>query len=54
MISSATVARGWSGYFRALLDAFNLHLPGWVTHIHVSDGISLVCRFLRIFIFMCN
>lgn len=31
MVGSATVAIGWSGYFKSLLDGFGLKLPTWLT-----------------------
>ncbi len=31
MVGSSTVAIGWSGYFKSLLEGFNIHLPNWIT-----------------------
>lgn len=31
MVGSATVAIGWSGYFKSLLEGFNIKLPSWLS-----------------------
>jgi len=31
MVGSSTVAIGWSGYFKSLLEGFHIHLPNWIT-----------------------
>jgi basic amino acid/polyamine antiporter, APA family len=31
MVASSAVAIGWSGYFKSLLEGFNIHLPNWIT-----------------------
>src|SRR5678810_820260 len=31
-VGNVAVAVAWGGYFTSLLTAFNVHLPGWLTH----------------------
>lgn len=38
MVGSSTVAIGWSGYFKSLLDGFNIKLPTWI----VTDIMSVM------------
>ncbi len=38
MVGSSTVAIGWSGYFKSLLEGFNIKLPSWI----VTDIMSVM------------
>lgn len=38
MVGSSTVAIGWSGYFKSLLDGFGIKLPSWI----VTDIMSVM------------
>lgn len=47
MISSAAVARGWSGYLRHLLEVMGLRVPDAFNHIVVGAGVmSALCVYV--------
>ena len=51
MVGSSTVAIGWSGYFKSLLDGFNIKLPSWtLTDImSVMEAVDKPLKFIEKF-----